>query len=136
MSGPRAIEVRDGGFVSVERGPDDRDSTRLEVMTVDRSVALAALPTSDEAVAFGHQMPRRRLPHSGPGRDARANVRQRAHAPPGVVRTTPQALAAPAGPLGPVLASIRTSRSAVPKRGASLRRMSVQGRTRSRPWRS
>ena len=33
MSGPRAIEVRDGGFVSVERGPDGRDWTRLEVMT-------------------------------------------------------------------------------------------------------
>ena len=56
MSEPRTIKVRDGGFVSVERGPDDRDWTRLEVATADRSVALGVIMASDEAVALGLQL--------------------------------------------------------------------------------
>ena len=31
MSEPRTIRVKDGGFVSLERGPDEKDWTRFEV---------------------------------------------------------------------------------------------------------
>ena len=56
MSEPKTIRVKDGGFVSVERGPDGKGWTRLEVATDDRTVALGVILTSDEAVALGHQL--------------------------------------------------------------------------------
>ena len=57
MSEPRTtITAKDGGFISLEEGPDDRDRTRLEVMTADRTVALGVILTSDEAVALGRQL--------------------------------------------------------------------------------
>ena len=36
MSEPKMISVKDGGFVSLERGPAEKDWTRLEVATADR----------------------------------------------------------------------------------------------------
>ena len=56
MSEPRTINVTDGGSVSVERGPDDRDWIRLEVKPADRTVAVGVLLTSDEAVALGREL--------------------------------------------------------------------------------
>ena len=47
MSEPKTIRVKDGGFVSVERGPDGKGWTRLEVATADRTVALGVILTSD-----------------------------------------------------------------------------------------
>ena len=56
MSEPRTIRVKDGGFVSLERRPEEKDWTRLEVATADRTVALGVILTSDEAVALGLQL--------------------------------------------------------------------------------
>ena len=56
MSEPRTIRVKEGGFVSLERGPADRDWIRLEVSPGDRTVALSVLLTSNEAVALGLQL--------------------------------------------------------------------------------
>ena len=56
MSEPKTIRVKDGGFVSLERGPDEKGWTRLEVATADRTVALGVILTSDEAVALGLQL--------------------------------------------------------------------------------
>ena len=51
MSESRAIRVRDGGSVSLEREPAAEARTRLdEVATADRTVALGVILTSDEAV--------------------------------------------------------------------------------------
>ena len=52
MSEPRTIEVKDGGFVSLERGPAAEARTRLEVATAHRTVALGVILTSDETVAL------------------------------------------------------------------------------------
>ena len=49
MSEPRTIRVKDGGFVSLERGPDEKDWTRLEVATADRTVALGVIWQSPAA---------------------------------------------------------------------------------------
>jgi hypothetical protein len=56
MSEPKTLRVKDGGFVSLERGPDEKGRTRLEVATADRTVALGVILTSDEAVALGLQL--------------------------------------------------------------------------------
>ncbi len=56
MSEPRTIRVKEGGSVSLERGPADRDWIRLEVSPGDRTVALSVLLTSNEAVALGLQL--------------------------------------------------------------------------------
>ena len=56
MSEPRTINVTDGGFVSVERGPDDGDWIRIEVQTADRTAGVGVLLTSDEAIALGREL--------------------------------------------------------------------------------
>ena len=56
MSEPRTIEVKDGGFVSLERGPAAEARTRLEVATADRTVALGVILTSDETVALALEL--------------------------------------------------------------------------------
>ena len=56
MSEPTTIKVKDGGFVSVERGPEEKDWIRLGVTTVDRTLGLGVILTSDEAGALGRQL--------------------------------------------------------------------------------
>ena len=73
MSEPKTIRVKDGGFVSLERGPDEKGWTRLEVATADRTVALGVILTSDEAVRsvisyYGWRAVRSRTGRSGPRR--------------------------------------------------------------------
>ena len=55
MSEPKTIRVKDGGFVSLERGPDEKGWTRLEGRH-GRPDSGARRLTSDEAVALGHQL--------------------------------------------------------------------------------
>ena len=71
MSEPKTIRVKDGGFVSVERGPDGKGWTRLEVATADRTVALGVILTSAEAVrsvisCYGWRAVRSRTGRPGP----------------------------------------------------------------------
>ena len=56
MSEPTTIKVKDGGFVSVERGPEEKDWIRLGVTTVDRTLGLGVILTSDEAGALGRHL--------------------------------------------------------------------------------
>ena len=56
MSEPTTIRVKDGGFVSLEQGPEEKDWIRLEVTTADRTLALGVILTSDEAGALGRQL--------------------------------------------------------------------------------
>ena len=54
MSEPTTIRVKDGRFVSLERGPEEKDWIR--VTTVDRRLELRVILTSDEAGALGRQL--------------------------------------------------------------------------------
>ena len=56
MNEPRTVRVKNGGSVSLERGPDEKAWTRLEVATADRTVALGIILTADEAGALGLQL--------------------------------------------------------------------------------
>ena len=78
MSELKTIRVKDGGFVSVERGPDGKGWTRLEVATADRTVALGVILTSDEAVrsvisCYGWRAVRSRTGRPGPRRSPGAD---------------------------------------------------------------
>ena len=48
------ITVQDGGFVFVQRG--DQGRTRLEIATVDRTVALGVILTLDEVATLGLEL--------------------------------------------------------------------------------
>ena len=70
MSEPKTIKVKDGGFVSVERGPDGKGWTRLEVATADRTVALSCRRTRRSRSVFscyGWRAVRSRTGRPGPG---------------------------------------------------------------------
>ena len=56
MSELTTIKVKDGGFVSVERRPEEKDWIRLGVTTVDRTLGLGVILTSDEAGALGRRL--------------------------------------------------------------------------------
>ena len=45
MSEPTTIRVKDGGFVSLERGPEEKDWIRLEVTTVEAGEQPDLTPT-------------------------------------------------------------------------------------------
>ena len=46
MNEPKTIRVKNGGSGSLERGPDEKDWTRLKVATADRTVALNVITNS------------------------------------------------------------------------------------------
>ena len=86
MSEPRTVRVKDGGFVSLERGPDEKDWTRLEVATADPDrgarrhpdVGLGGRARSSAATAGGRSgaLRGRPRPWRSPGRiRAAATVR-------------------------------------------------------------
>ena len=50
----KTVTVKDGGFVSLQRGELGR--TRLEVATIDRTLALGVILTRDEAATLGLEL--------------------------------------------------------------------------------